>query len=139
MGSAEDLSLQCHFWTLYVRLVGALSLQYPFILSSLKDFVLVPTRVFWNHKIQICIVFSFLIILMIDGRFWRFNCLDSLYMVDILVILLMWFVCYNGVRNASEFCKRYLVSFLLDGNKIVLIIASVVNFLLRVPTILIFS
>lgn len=57
--------------------------------------------------------FAFFIFLffMIEGKFWRFSCLDFLCMVDILVILLMWFVCYNGARNASEFCKRYLVSF----------------------------
>ncbi|KAL8500346.1 hypothetical protein ACS0TY_020085 [Phlomoides rotata] len=28
LGSPQDLSLQCYFWALHARLVGALSLQY---------------------------------------------------------------------------------------------------------------
>ncbi|XP_034683591.1 uncharacterized protein LOC117912904 isoform X2 [Vitis riparia] len=55
----------------------------------------------------------------VQRKIYLYNVTFGLYMLDwwerclfnILVILLMWFVCYNGARNASEFCKRYLVSF----------------------------
>eukprot|EP00261_Vitis_vinifera_P014299 XP_003631880.2 PREDICTED: uncharacterized protein LOC100852945 isoform X2 [Vitis vinifera] len=52
----------------------------------------------------------------VQRKIYLYNVTFGLYMLDwwerclfnILVILLMWFVCYNGARNASEFCKRHL-------------------------------
>ncbi|KAH7521551.1 hypothetical protein FEM48_Zijuj07G0045500 [Ziziphus jujuba var. spinosa] len=68
LDSAQNFSLQCHFWPLYVGSVGAMSFQYPF-----------------------CTLF--------------FRIQSSRYA---LVIVLMWFVLFNGSRYAIEFCKRHL-------------------------------
>ncbi|KAL6346329.1 hypothetical protein AAG906_033125 [Vitis piasezkii] len=54
----------------------------------------------------------------VQRKIYLYNVTFGLYMLDwwerclfnILVILLMWFVCYNGARNASEFCKSNLWS-----------------------------
>ncbi|XP_026377194.1 uncharacterized protein LOC113281201 [Papaver somniferum] len=29
------------------------------------------------------------------------------YLFNILIIVLLWFICYNGSRSAAEFYKRY--------------------------------
>ncbi|GMP28271.1 hypothetical protein CsSME_00003892 [Camellia sinensis var. sinensis] len=45
-----------------------------------------------------------------NGKLYRsigsFGDCELLTIIDTLVVVLMWFVCYNGFRNASEFCKR---------------------------------
>ncbi|XP_028076240.1 uncharacterized protein LOC114278407 [Camellia sinensis] len=50
----------------------------------------------------------------VQRKIYLYNVTFGLYMLDwwerflfnTLVVVLMWFVCYNGFRNASEFCKR---------------------------------
>ncbi|KAH7843301.1 hypothetical protein Vadar_014969 [Vaccinium darrowii] len=52
----------------------------------------------------------------VQRKIYLYNVTFGLYMLDwwerclfnILVIVLTWFVCYNGVRSANEFCKRIL-------------------------------
>nr|AEI98615.1 hypothetical protein 111O18.2 [Coffea canephora] len=38
---------------------------------------------------------------------WWERCLFSILLIDILVVVLMWFVFYNGFRYFAEFCRRY--------------------------------
>ncbi|PIN01851.1 hypothetical protein CDL12_25632 [Handroanthus impetiginosus] len=52
----------------------------------------------------------------VQRKIYLYNVTFGLYMLDwwerllcnTLVVVLMWFVCYNGFRSASEFCKRVL-------------------------------
>nr|GEU92390.1 zinc finger, CCHC-type [Tanacetum cinerariifolium] len=52
----------------------------------------------------------------IQRKIYLYNVTFGLYMLDwwerylfnTLVLVLMWFIIYNGYRNTSEFCKRYL-------------------------------
>ncbi|KAI3451725.1 hypothetical protein Pfo_008390 [Paulownia fortunei] len=49
----------------------------------------------------------------VQRKIYLYNVTFGLYMLDwwerflfnTLVVVLMWFVCYNGVRYASEFCR----------------------------------
>ncbi|KAF7134437.1 hypothetical protein RHSIM_Rhsim08G0113100 [Rhododendron simsii] len=49
----------------------------------------------------------------VQRKIYLYNVTFGLYMLDwwerclfnILVVVLMWFICYNGVRSASELCK----------------------------------
>ncbi|KAH7851954.1 hypothetical protein Vadar_018839 [Vaccinium darrowii] len=52
----------------------------------------------------------------VQRKIYLYNVTFGLYMLDwwerclfnILVVVLMWFICYNGVRSANEFYKRIL-------------------------------
>ncbi|XP_043692420.1 uncharacterized protein LOC122642880 isoform X1 [Telopea speciosissima] len=53
---------------------------------------------------------------LIQRKIYLYNVTFGLYMLDwwerflfnILVIILLWFVCYNGSRSAAEFYKSHL-------------------------------
>ncbi|EYU44674.1 hypothetical protein ABFS82_08G074500 [Erythranthe guttata] len=52
----------------------------------------------------------------VQRKVYLYNVTFGLYMLDwwerflfnALLVVLMWFVCYNGVRSASEFCTRFV-------------------------------
>ncbi|GMP31720.1 hypothetical protein CsSME_00005816 [Camellia sinensis var. sinensis] len=52
----------------------------------------------------------------VQRKIYLYNVTFGLYMLDwwerclfnTLVVVLMWFVCRNGFRSATEFCKRNL-------------------------------
>ncbi|XP_051126954.1 uncharacterized protein LOC127248581 [Andrographis paniculata] len=52
----------------------------------------------------------------IQRKIYLYNVTFGLYMLDwwerllfnTLVLVLMWFVCYNGFRYTSDFCRRVL-------------------------------
>ncbi|PSS21390.1 Small subunit of serine palmitoyltransferase-like protein [Actinidia chinensis var. chinensis] len=52
----------------------------------------------------------------VQRKIYLYNVTFGLYMLDwwerflfnTLVVVLMWFVCYNGVRSSAEFFKRIL-------------------------------
>ncbi|XP_011099579.1 uncharacterized protein LOC105177962 [Sesamum indicum] len=52
----------------------------------------------------------------VQRKIYLYNVTFGLYMLDwwerflfnTLVVVLMWFVCYNGFRYASEFSRRLL-------------------------------
>ncbi|KAG5535809.1 hypothetical protein RHGRI_023546 [Rhododendron griersonianum] len=51
----------------------------------------------------------------VQRKIYLYNVTFGLYMLDwwerclfnILVVVLMWFICYNGVRSANELCKSF--------------------------------
>ncbi|KAL9407468.1 hypothetical protein Peur_004440 [Populus x canadensis] len=56
----------------------------------------------------------------VQRKIYLYNVTFGLFMLDwwerclfnILVIVLMWFVFYNGSRYVTDFCKRYVASIL---------------------------
>nr|XP_010920464.1 uncharacterized protein LOC105044311 [Elaeis guineensis] len=59
----------------------------------------------------------------ISRKIHLYNVTMGLYMLDwwerylfnILILILLWFICYNGSRFATEFYESYLKSGLLAG------------------------
>ncbi|KAG6785502.1 hypothetical protein POTOM_011235 [Populus tomentosa] len=43
---------------------------------------------------------------------FKFEFASPSTLADILVIVLMWFIFYNGSRYVTDFCKRYVASIL---------------------------
>ncbi|KAJ7009362.1 hypothetical protein NC653_000126 [Populus alba x Populus x berolinensis] len=56
----------------------------------------------------------------VQRKIYLYNVTFGLFMLDwwerclfnILVIVLMWFIFYNGSRYVTDFCKRYVASIL---------------------------
>nr|XP_016449320.1 PREDICTED: uncharacterized protein LOC107774339 [Nicotiana tabacum] len=61
----------------------------------------------------------------IQRKIYLYNVTFGLYMLDwwerclfnILVLVLLWFMCYNGFRYASELFNRYVFHSMLQSQK----------------------
>lgn len=51
----------------------------------------------------------------LSGRLINWGNLGTLTWIDTLMVVLMWFVCYNGVRSMVDFYKRYGIFFSISS------------------------
>lgn len=89
----ENPPLQRHHGSLHARLVGALPFQYPFPIYSLRPHPPIPFHILLYRSWFLC---------------WLLMGCFSSRGLDILILVLLWFIFYNGSKSATEFYDRYL-------------------------------
>uniref|UniRef100_M1B989 Small subunit of serine palmitoyltransferase n=1 Tax=Solanum tuberosum TaxID=4113 RepID=M1B989_SOLTU len=69
----------------------------------------------------------------VQRKIYLYNVTFGLYMLDwwerclfnILVLVLLWFMCYNGFRFASELFNRYVFRFLLEKSLVLSVLLAI--------------